>query len=534
MGHPPSPQVASSSAPHSPVLGDSLMPALVRAYNWTSTPLGPIDQWSETLVATVNLLLLSSLPATLSWGSELTFLYNEAAIPTLQSKHPSALGKSYREVFKEAWHLVGPDIEACFHHAQTIVRENVLIPIFLDGHVQDRYWTFSLIPIFERGRIAGVFNPYQNVTEAILAARDRDAATAQLTQVLGATKDAVVSVNRDWQITYLNRAAVAAYGADRDLVGKHLWSEFPEAAIDGSPFIEHYTRAMNEGIAGSFEAHYPPLNMWIQLEVYPTEEGIVTFSRDISDRRLASAALIQSEKLAAVGQLASSIAHEINNPLEAVTNLLYIARTAADLPEVFRLLDTADQELRRVAIITNQTLRFHKQSSRPQTITCLHLFSTVLSMYEGKLKNAGIQVGKRKRAAKPILIFEGDIRQVLNNLIGNAIDAMPRGGRLLVRSREATNWRTGAKGLVLTIADTGAGIPPHIHKKVFDAFFTTKGIAGTGLGLWISKEIVDRHGGTLGLRSSQQPLHQGTVITLFLPFEHVPADRDDTPTPVVL
>ena len=511
----------------SPILGSGAMPDLVRAFDWSATPLGPIAQWSRTLVATVNLVLLSPLPATLSWGPDLLFLYNDAAIPTIADKHPLALGHPYREVFAEAWHLVGPDIEACLQHGRTFVRENVFIPILQEGRVQDHFWTYSLIPIFDNGVIAGVFNPYQNITETVLAARQRDAVAAQLSQVLAATRDAVVSVDRDWCFSYLNATAIATYGPDRDLIGKHLWTEFPDAVYDNSPYVEHYTRAMNEGISGSFEAHYPdPLNMWIQLEVYPTADGIVTFSRDISERRLASLALIQSEKLAAVGRLASSIAHEINNPLESVTNLLYLASNSTDVPEIHRLLNTADQELRRVSIITNQTLRFHKQSSRPQTITCLDLFSTVLTMYEGKLRNAGIQVEKRKRANQPVRIFEGDIRQVLNNLIGNAIDAMPRGGRLLVRSREATNWTTGAKGLTLTIADTGSGIPTALRNKVFEAFFTTKGLAGTGLGLWISKDIVHRHHGALHLRSSQHPSHPGTVFALFLPFDN-PATAQD-------
>ena len=262
----------------------------------------------------------------------------------------------------------------------------------------------------------------------------------------------------------------------------------------------------------------------------PPADGFVTFSRDISERRLASLALIQSEKLAAVGRLASSIAHEINNPLESVTNLLYIASNSCDVPEIHRMLNTADQELRRVAVITNQTLRFHKQSSRPQEITCIDLFSTVLSMYEGKIRNSGIQVEKRKRANKPVRIFEGDIRQVLNNLVGNAIDAMPQGGRLLVRSRESTSWKTASKGLTLTVADTGSGIPPAILSRVFEAFFTTKGIAGTGLGLWISKDIVERHHGTLHLRSSQQPSRHGTVFTLFLPFKNSIPEEDSRAT----
>jgi two-component system NtrC family sensor kinase len=235
----------------------------------------------------------------------------------------------------------------------------------------------------------------------------------------------------------------------------------------------------------------------------------------------AAKALMQSEKLAAVGRLASSMAHEINNPLEAITNLLYLARLRSTEADVVGWLDQADQELRRVSVIANQTLRFHKQASKPQAITCLSLFSTTLSVYESRIKNAGITLEKRKRANEPIECFEGDIRQVLGNIVSNAIDAMPNGGRLIVRSREATNWRTGRRGLVLTVADSGTGMSRDTQCRMFEAFFSTKGIGGSGLGLWISADIMHRHGGTITIRSSQESAQTGTVVSLFIPFEHV-------------
>ena len=241
----------------------------------------------------------------------------------------------------------------------------------------------------------------------------------------------------------------------------------------------------------------------------------------LMDNQKTAAALMQSEKLAAVGRLASSMAHEINNPLEAVTNLLYLSRNKAGDEDVRSWLDQADIELRRVSIIANQALRFHKQSSNPRAISCLSLFSTTLSVYEGRLMNSGIVVEKRKRANEPVECFEGDIRQVLSCLVTNAIDAMPGGGRLLVRSREATDWRTGRRGLVLTLADTGVGMDNATKRRMYEAFFTTKGIGGSGLGLWISAEIMQRHHGRILIRSSQREGHRGTVVTLFLPFETI-------------
>ena len=143
----------------------------------------------------------------------------------------------------------------------------------------------------------------------------------------------------------------------------------------------------------------------------------------------------------------------------------------------------------------------------------------MLSLLEGKIKNAGVIVDRRDRTHRPIKVFEGDIRQVLSNLIGNAIDATPREGRLVLRSREGTDRRTGAGGVLLTVADEGCGMPPEVLAKVFEPFFTTKGMVGTGLGLWVSKDIVRRHRGQLKIRSSQRDAHAGTVIQLFLPFD---------------
>ncbi|MFC6644978.1 ATP-binding protein [Granulicella cerasi] len=239
---------------------------------------------------------------------------------------------------------------------------------------------------------------------------------------------------------------------------------------------------------------------------------------DITERKKTEAALIQAEKLAAVGRLASSIAHEINNPLEAVTNLVYLARQGQDAQDIHTFLDLAEQELKRVSVIVNQTLRFHKQSTRPTPCHAKDLFDSTLGLYEGRLRNCNIKVDLRSNAGTSIECFEGDIRQVLSNLVGNAIDAMPQGGRLILAAREATDILSGRRGIRFTIADTGVGISRATSARIFDAFFTTKGHSGTGLGLWISADIIQRHGGTLRLRSSQSPEHHGTVFTLFLPF----------------
>ena len=259
--------------------------------------------------------------------------------------------------------------------------------------------------------------------------------------------------------------------------------------------------------------------------------AIAAASAEITRQKKAEAALIRSEKLAAVGRLASSIAHEINNPLESVTNILYLIR-GRDLPaEVLDYLDLAERELRRVSAITSQTLRFHKQTTKPSEVDCDQLLAEVLGIHQGRLINSNIKVERRTRSQRTIFCYDGELRQVFSNLIGNAIDAIPpSGGRLLIRTREAQNYRTDEKGLVITIADTGSGMSSEMTHQIFEPFFTTKGFSGTGLGLWISKEIVTRHRGTLQLRSTQRDGVSGTVFTVFLPFDAAVRPRPEAPS----
>jgi signal transduction histidine kinase len=250
-------------------------------------------------------------------------------------------------------------------------------------------------------------------------------------------------------------------------------------------------------------------------------QAISAASLETTQQRKAELALIQSEKLAVVGRLASSIAHEINNPLESVTNLIYLAQVSDTIEQARSYLTTAEVELRRAAAITSQTLRFHRQATSPQLMNVADLTDTVLSIYQGRINNAHVKIERRSRTRRKVHCFDGEIRQVLSNLVGNALDVIPTRGRLFVREREATNWRTGESGVSITIADNASGMSPAVQARIFNPFFTTKGVTGTGLGLWVSKEIVQRHRGVLNVRSSQSPDHHGTVFTLFLPFDAV-------------
>src|SRR6202451_586085 len=153
------------------ITGSSEMACRIRKHDWLQTPLGAIEGWSETLLATANLMLHSPFPTILSWGPEMVFLYNDAAISTLTVKHPSALGGLYRDVFREAWDLVSADLEACFYRGETAVRDNIFIPILFNGVLEDHYWSYSLIPVYELGVIAGVYDAFRNTTEIVMGAR---------------------------------------------------------------------------------------------------------------------------------------------------------------------------------------------------------------------------------------------------------------------------------------------------------------------------------------------------------------------------
>ena len=244
--------------------------------------------------------------------------------------------------------------------------------------------------------------------------------------------------------------------------------------------------------------------------------AVVTF-RDITQARQAEEALRRSEKLAAVGQLASSIAHEINNPLEAVTNLLYLVRTADNMDDVRTFAALAESELARVADITMQTLRFHRQQSSAAAVQLGDTIPAVLRLYGGRFSARKVALKTRLRPTPEAMLLDGDIRQVLNNLIRNAYDAMPDGGPLHVRLRPGSCLKTWIRGVRITIADTGIGFLPKMRKTLFEPFHTSKEVTGTGLGLWISKGIVDKHKGRMHMRSK---MGRGTVFSLWLPLAH--------------
>ena len=331
----------------------------------------------------------------------------------------------------------------------------------------------------------------------------------------------------DFPIAYVNPAFEEMTGYTLDEVrGKNCrFLQRDDRDQPALPLIREALRANRETVAVLRNYRKDGTAFWNELFLSPIRDlsGVVThfvgIQNDISARVAFEDALRESEKLAAAGRLAASIAHEINNPLEAVTNMLYLARGRCNNEESERYLEKAAQELQRVSLLTAQSLRFYKQSTRPQAIRPTDLISSVVDVYNAKILNNNIAVERRDRTCEPIVCLESEIRQVLSNLVQNAIDAM-RGPnrRLVIRAREATEWRSGRKGVKIAVADTGTGMTAETIKNIYTAFYTTKEVGGMGLGLWVSSGIIERHQGKVRVRSRQSPQGSGTVFTLFLPY----------------
>jgi PAS domain S-box-containing protein len=242
---------------------------------------------------------------------------------------------------------------------------------------------------------------------------------------------------------------------------------------------------------------------------------------DASDRKRSEEALRRTEKLAATGRLAASIAHEINNPLEAITNLLFLLRNFCSLQDpALNYVVMAEHEAQRIAEITQQTLRFYRQSTQPTRASMSELLGSVLSLYHGRLNTLGIHVERGFDPEMDLFCFAGELRQVFANLVGNAIDATAAGGRLVVRARRSRNWGDfGREGVRFVVADTGTGMDAKTRERIFEAFFTTKEVVGTGLGLWVSYEIIVKHHGFVRVRSRVvgSGKASGTVFAVFIP-----------------
>ena len=342
--------------------------------------------------------------------------------------------------------------------------------------------------------------------------------------------DAVIATDRDGIVTFFNPVAETLTGIRAEnAVGKEVTTVFPIFnEFSGAPAENPVRKVMSLGTIIGLANHTALRNadghlIPIEDSAAPIRDdrqqliGVVLVFHDVVAERKSQEMIRKTEKLAAAARLSATVAHEINNPLAAVVNLIFIAKNDPGTPpSVVQQLTLAEQEIERVAHITRQTLGFYRESNAPEPTQLDALINSVLKMYSNKLGASGIRVLRSFGECPPVLAVAGELKQAFSNILANAIDAASPDGSILI---DAHCLATGQDGAVeVVVADSGAGISPDLIERVFEPFFTTKKDVGTGLGLWVTKEIIERHGGSIAIRPSNgYEGFKGAAFVLQLP-----------------
>ncbi|UWZ82008.1 PAS domain-containing sensor histidine kinase [Occallatibacter riparius] len=347
----------------------------------------------------------------------------------------------------------------------------------------------------------------------------------RLAAIVDSADDAIISKDLNGIVQTWNRGAQKIFGYTADeMIGQPILRLFPDELkyeedeilrkLRAGQRIDHYetVRKRKNG---------EPVEISVTISPICDETGTVIaaskIARDISDKKRMERLLLQSEKLAATGRMAAAVAHEINNPLESLINLIFLARqNSAPDSKASKLLATAEEEMERLSHIARQTLGYYKDTGSPTNVYLHELIENLLTVYNAKMMSAGIALDTRFNDMQKITVSKGEMLQVFSNVIANAIDAMREGGVLKISTR---SLRSASKdGIQVVIQDNGQGIEQENLPKVFEPFFTTKGNVGTGIGLWVTKELLERRGGQISIASSRAPGDSGTTVTIFIPF----------------
>ena len=417
--------------------------------------------------------------------------------------------------------------------------------------------TLWITLLFEIVRdVAGVPRQARGLMFDVTQRRQAELDALRLAAIVDGSEDAIIGKNLDGIVQTWNFGAEKMYGySAQEAVGRHISFLTPPhlrgeiddimARLSRGERISHLEtqRCRKDGEIVDVALTISPIRDATRRRIV----GASTIAREISDLKRAERTLRATEKLAATGRLAATIAHEINNPMASVTNLLYLLQHHSTLdPTAAEYVKMAQEELQRVTHIVRQMLGFYRESERPVAVDLKDVLENVLLLYHRRLQNAGIDVRSAFDADASIQGFPGEIRQVFSNLVVNAIEALgdaprqrakvelagdPRGaageaGHMRIEVRRSRDWsRPSVEGVRVVIADDGPGIPEEARRHIFEPFFTTKGERGTGLGLWVSEGIVRKHGGVMRVRSSTSENHHGTCFSVFFPTASLALDR---------
>jgi PAS domain S-box-containing protein len=397
-----------------------------------------------------------------------------------------------------------------------------------EDHVR---WTFvrSAPQVSDEGTVIGHVGTVEDVTER----KQAEEARHKLAAIVESSDDAIASKDLNGIVTSWNRAAERTFGyTAKEMIGRSILTIIPpELHSDEDMILSKIRRGEKIEHFETVRVTKSGERIEVSLSISPVRDeqgriiGAAKIARNITEKKKIERALRITEKLAAAGRLAATVAHEINNPLEAVTNLVFLAKRDVNNPQkIAAHLGLAERELDRVAHIARQTLGFYRETSSPVPVNIVKTLDDLLYLYEKRLESRSIHLTKRYSTDMQVTGLAGEIRQAFSNLISNAIDAMPGGGSFVIKVSESRG-SDRPEGVRVSVLDTGVGIGRKEQKHVFEPFFTTKADVGTGLGLWITKNIIEKHGGTIRFRSKAG---HGTVFSIFLPLS---SERMEKPSP---
>jgi PAS domain S-box-containing protein len=371
----------------------------------------------------------------------------------------------------------------------------------------------------DRGTWIGVLR----IEREIPLARGIDEAQSRLAAIVESSDDAIVSKNLDGIVTSWNQAASRLFGhSAEEMIGQSILKIIPRelhaeeseilARIRAGQRIEHYEtrRVRKDG-----------QTVEVSLTISPIRDragkviGSSKIAREISERKRMERRLIQSEKLAATGRMAATIAHEINNPLDSVMNLVYLARTSvAGNSKALPYLLSAERELERVSHIARQTLGYYRDTGPHSEIHLEELIEDVLSVYRTRLLGGNVAVDCAFAHLRTVSASRDELMHVFSNLITNAVDAMPDGGVLTIQTRDIDD-----KGVEIQVHDRGTGISAENLDRIFEPFFSTKRQRGTGIGLWVARQLLEKRGASISIQSETRIPENGTTVSVFIPFQ---------------
>ncbi|MGA7522039.1 MAG: PAS domain S-box protein [Acidobacteriaceae bacterium] len=360
----------------------------------------------------------------------------------------------------------------------------------------------------------------------ITSRKEAEQGQRRLAAIVESSDDAIVGKNLSGIVTSWNPAAERMFGhSAKEIIGRPITTIIPQELHDDErKILETIGRGERVERRETVRVTRKGERMDVSLTVSPVRDeegrviGAASITRDITQEKKTEQTLRVTERLASVGRMAATVAHEINNPLEAVINLVYLARGCAVREDMQKYLNTIDEELDRVSHLTRQTLGFYREAKAPSAVRVGPMVDSLVSFFGTRARNKGIEILPEIRRDPEIYAVAGEIRQVITNLLSNSIDAVGSGGLIRIRIDAATCLHGNqSPGVRITVADSGPGIPLSIRSKLFEPFFTTKADVGTGLGLWVCTNIVKRHHGSIRVKSSTIPGKSWTAFCVVLP-----------------